>query len=716
MAPQNAYDPRPTDLCTTPACIHLASEILSNLATNYTEIDPCTDFDQLVCGNWAAENDVPAGQNSNNVLGALDERVKNALKQILEGPYPSGSDAGWITVDLTEDEAKADKETFAKIQEAYDVCMNYSALEEQGLKYLAAFVDKIVEAFPVTAESNSPERQTYDHATAMGKTLTIFESLGFETTQKIEQVQDQHQPNNTILSITQPPGIYIPAEEDTSEYLELAATLIAAVHPAKITTKKASALMTQVLELQRNVREALAAGAEEVAGYDPEAASPKASLAEIQKLAPQLNYKYVVGQLANEGYVAKKVTFAGSSYYKSLSQIISKTPSEVIQTFFIWQAITSLSPYIESEEMEAYTNFIQRQIGQDTESPMPRWKRCVTYLSDDDFGLTWILSRFFLDKNYSPESKKLTSQIVDTLKDAFLERLETREWASDEVKKASAEKVRAILPKIALPSYPDLTDPILLKEYYADADITLSHVDNALAIRKVNVGNRWATLGKPFDRAQFKFSTVTTNAYYLPQSNAIELEAGFQQFPIYDVDFPSYILYGGMGSVVGHEITHGFDNSGRLFDLTGNLTTWWDKDTIKAFNKKATCFIEQYEKFTIMAPDGTQAHVNGEQTLGENIADAGGVVSSFEAWKKWESKKGKAKNLPGLDKFTHEQLFFLKWGQTWCQNIKPADALGLLSTDTHSPNDARIKLTLSNSAEFNKAFKCPKKEPVCELW
>lgn len=670
----------------------------------------------MVCGNWAAHNEIPAGDDSFDSLTATAEQNYISLKRILEGPYPSGSAAGWITVALTEDQAKADKENFAKMQNAYAACMNYEALEEEGLKYMTAFVKLVVDAFPATAESNKTSQGNHDYAAAMGKTLTIFEKLGFETTQKITPSQDFVNPEEIILQIDAPSDIYLPPTDDTREYLELAATLISAVHPAKVTVKHATELMISVLEWQENLQK-LVAAAQEAEDSESEAPPATKSLAEIQKLAPQLNYANVVEQLAPEGYLAEVVTFQLSNYYETLSEIISKTPSEVLQAFFVWKSISSLAPYIESEPTNAYNDFILRQGGGDLKTRALRWKTCVQSVAAKDAGMTWILSRFFLDKNYSPEARELTSDFVDTLKDAFIERVKTRDWATAEVKKAAIEKVKAILSKVVLPSDPDLIDPMALKEYYADAEITPSYVANVQALTTANVGKKWAALGESFDKGQFRFSTLIVNAAYLFQSNAIELETGIQQFPIYDVAFPSYMIYGGMGSIVGHEITHGFDDMGRLFDLNGNMTKWWDQSSIDGFLENAECFVEQYGKFTITAPNGTQVPVDGNKTLGENIADAGGVMSSFAAWKKWESKKGKAESLPGLEMFTHEQLFFLKWGQTWCENTTPAAALAqVLGTDAHSPNNARIKLTLSNSAEFNKAFNCPKKEPVCEIW
>ncbi|KAK2924313.1 hypothetical protein FoTM2_016471, partial [Fusarium oxysporum f. sp. vasinfectum] len=218
-----------------------------------------------------------------------------------------------------------------------------------------------------------------------------------------------------------------------------------------------------------------------------------------------------------------------------------------------------------------------------------------------------------------------------------------------------------------------------------------------LSFAKSRVAKNWASLDKPVDRQKFPSSTLTTNAFHQASGNTMIILAGIQQSPIYDAGYPAYISYGGMGSIVGHEITHGFDNNGHQYDKTGNKSAWFDEKSTAGFKKSTECFVKQYGNFTITGPDGEEEKIDGDLTLGENVADAG------------------AQDLPGLGNFTHEQLFFVKWGQNWCENIKPAQVIAGL-TDEHSPNQARILLPVKNSADFQRAFKCPQKKPVCELW
>ncbi|KAF4948867.1 hypothetical protein FSARC_13627 [Fusarium sarcochroum] len=723
-----APNPVGSNLCTSASCVHIASEILGSLALNYTEIDPCEDFEQYACGNWAARHEIPAGGVTTDGITLAQENVYSALRRILESPYPTGQEAGWITVNLTKEQAKADKENFAKIQDAYQVCTNYTALEEEGFETLQEVVKTVIELFPATpASGNKTAVKTTDHSAAFGKTLTLFESVGIQTFQRFVVKQKGTDPDEVQLTLLplQPSELVLPAtDEDAKEYIKIASQLIAAVYPSKISSTAAVQLVTSIIKLEAQLV-AASAWAEQ---NGPSSAI--VSVAGGQKQIPQLNYEYVVEQLAPKNWTGD-IEVLVPAYFNNASEIISSTPATTLQAYFIWKAITSLSVYIETDLTNAYNDLATKIKDLDPESPAPRWKRCISLINDGvqwtqaseitkqfvgPTGLTWILSRFFVDKHFTPKANKLTSDLVQYIKDSFSERIESRDWATDKVKKASIEKVEAMAKMIGLPTQPDAVDPIALEEYYSDVEIQPSLALNALAFAKSQVNHQFMTLSKPFNRGQFFFSTLSANAYHAGTLNQIVLFAGFQQFPLYDVEFPSYLLYGGMGSVVGHEITHGFDNNGRNFDKTGNATEWWDKKSIEAFEEKTKCFVKQYNNFTLLAPNGTKVHVDGNLTLGENIADAGGVSSSYEAWKKWESKQGKAKNLPGLQDFSHEQLFFLKWGQTWCSNIPPERAMKLLLEDVHSPASARVSLPLKNTVGFNKAFNCPKKEPVCELW
>ncbi|KAF5656945.1 endothelin-converting enzyme 2 [Fusarium heterosporum] len=710
-----------TGFCTSTACLQLAAEMKQSMALNYTEIDPCQDFEQYACGNWDSYHDIPEGAESIYGLTLAEQFTNSAVRKILENPYPVGEDAGYISVNLTKEQIKADKRNHAKMQDAYQVCMNYTALEEEGLQGLSEVVNDIVDMFPVA----KPNTTLGTSSSSLTDTLAYFENFGIGTFQSFVIDQNEYDPEE-VIAVLYPPVVQELAlpetDQDTAELVQLSARLLKAVYPSKIDTATAAGLAKSIYTFQSQLIDAWVwSQLNEPADIAP--------AGDLKKQAPRIDYDGVVKQLAPKSWKGRINTMQ-PLYFKNVSDIVAETTTETLQAYFVWRMVSSVSPYVEHSLTNTYNDMLSKLKDKDPEDVRPRWRNCailidqgVDWIVDKKIGsaigphgLTWILSRFFVDKNFGPEKVKLASQLVDYIKESFSERIKTRDWATSKVKKAALEKLNAIQKTIGLPTDPNPMDPIEIEEYYSDIEIKPSLVMNALAFAKSGVSKRWDTLAKPYSRGQLIKSTLEANAYYSPTRNEIGLLAGYLQAPLFDVEYPDYINYGGAGVVVGHEITHGFDTQGYQYDKSGNKTSWWDKESEEAFINKTKCFIDQYSNFTIKAANGTDLHVNGTLTVSENIADAGGVVSGFAAWKKREYRKGKAKNLPGMEKFTHEQLFFLKWGQTWCSSIKPARSLRLLSSDVHAPSSARALLPLRNSAGFNKAFNCPKREPACELW
>ena len=263
---------------------------------------------------------------------------------------------------------------------------------------------------------------------------------------------------------------------------------------------------------------------------------------------------------------------------------------------------------------------------------------------------------------------------------------------------------------------PNIMNPPSLQDFYRSVNITpTSYFKNTLSMDRLQVAREWSSLGKPVDRDQWDMTVPTVNAYYNPPGNEIVFPAGIMQFPVFDVEVPQYLSYGAFGSVSGHELSHAFDSTGRHYDQNGNYTDWWTESTVKGFKKRADCFVDQYAQYEVPGPDGKPLHVNGKLTLGENIADAGGVSAAFAAWKKRQAEKPN-EDLPGLSHFSQDQLFFVSYANWWCGKSRKETAINRIYTDPHAPKWARILGTMANSKDFKESFKCEKKKPVCELW
>jgi endothelin-converting enzyme len=262
---------------------------------------------------------------------------------------------------------------------------------------------------------------------------------------------------------------------------------------------------------------------------------------------------------------------------------------------------------------------------------------------------------------------------------------------------------------------PNIQNPQDLDQHYAKLSVGDNHFENTLASFEFGYKKLWNFLLKPTDRDLWSMTAIEVNAYYNPAGNEIAFPAGIMQPPSFSGVLPEYVSYGGFGTVVGHELTHAFDNTGAQFDEIGRYRNWWDNSTTVRFEGKTTCFVKQYSEYFVEGLQGEKVFVNGKLTLGENIADSGGLNAAFKAWKKRE-KNAFNPTLPGLEKFSNDQLFFLSFGNSWCSKKRKEALLEQVYTNPHSPSDNRILGPVANSVEFKKAFNCPVKEPTCELW
>lgn len=353
-----------------------------------------------------------------------------------------------------------------------------------------------------------------------------------------------------------------------------------------------------------------------------------------------------------------------------------------------------------------------------------RWGECFTYT---DTSLPWIASKFFLDRQYNDQIRSEFKTMAEDLKTAFSKRVDKLDWLANNTKTLVQDKISKVKTLIGYPDEnPNARNATDLLKYYSPINITASHFSNAVFIRQWAANRAFAALSYPVDTDQwleFGVHSYTANARYYFNQNTMHVPAGISQHPLFFAGSPSYLIYGGIGMISGHEITHGFDINGRQWDNNRRFREWWDKQSEVAFSNRTQCFIEQFSAIPIVNAAGRPvynethqpAYVNGLTTLAENLADNGGLANAYDAWKMHESKTPSQK-LPGLEKFTKDQLFFIAAGQTWCSKYSTAVVLNTVKTDEHAPAFARILNIQYNSRGFREAFSCKKKEPECQLW
>ncbi|KAI4102673.1 MAG: hypothetical protein L6R37_004263 [Teloschistes peruensis] len=720
-------------VCLTPACVVAAAGIIQNMSPDHKSIDPCEDFSQYVCGGWKQQHDLRPDQESVHVGAVMYEKSQQTLRQLLEMPYSQ------TQIDGSTAES-ADQVIFTKIQSAYNACMDEEMIKHRGSKPLLDVLMTIDKYFPIDSANNHQEvslkpeehrqkRLSGDDSNPLTKTVAYLSSIGVSALVSFDVDADEKDPDSVVLTLNAlfQPGLPSKEYYKDKDLLQRYGKTIGVVLEALLREARPSGqhfadknllfecneeLVQALVQFEANL--ALASPSEEDAEDVTKSYNPR-SLVEVQTLLPQLSVLSLLSTLAPAGFKPQKVIVGSPSYLKALAKQLDDAEPETIRAYLVWKAVQAYVDQVEDEALIPLKRFNNQIRGKDPDASADRWRTCVRAV---DRGLGWILSRLFIEKAFSEDAKAFGDQIIHDIKDQFAEKLKNAEWMSKDVRDVAIEKVHRIVQKIGYPTKnPDLLDASAVQKYYQGLRISNnSYFANTLAIAEFRSRREWAKLGKPTNRDEWLMTAVTVNAYFNPPLNEIVFPAGIMQPPIfYDPSLPSYISYGPFGSISGHELTHAFDSNGRHYDETGNYTDWWDDDTIQAFKQKAECFVDQYSNFTILDPEGKELHVNGKLTLGENIADAGGLSAAFHAWKKIEEKTS-SQLLPGLQHYSKEQMFFITYPSLFCGKTRRANAVERIYKDAHAPDWARILGTVANTREFREAFECPIREPTCELW
>ncbi|KAF9893058.1 hypothetical protein FE257_012469 [Aspergillus nanangensis] len=692
--PSESVPPHPvaTSVCETPECVHAASEILYNLDPNYANIDPCTDFDQYVCGGWRERHDMRPDQGSIFAGTLMSEAAETRLRHLLESEKPSDS---------------SDEKIFAKLKAAYGSCIDETNISKRGSKPLDDMLAKIDRIYPTGVATDQGSDTDLTDAVMFlmesGTSALISPFVG----------PDDRAPDEVAVFVNPLREIGLPAREyynDTKAVDEYTAVLEQVL--GKFVSADKKNRLSDVVKFEgkvANITPDTQSQEDVTKSYNPH------SMEETRSMLPQVFLSDIIASLAPSGFKTDRLILGSPTYLKSLSAILSETPRETIQLYFKWKIVQAYAGYIEDPKIQPLRELNNKLAGKDPKASRERWRKCISSL-DEDLG--WILSRFYVLDAFSEESKNLGDKIVSDIKERFVYTLHQTNWMSSEVRDLGVKKVGNIVQKIGYPTKsPNVMDPADLENYYKDLSISNdTFFENGQAAAKFDLHREWSKLGKPTDRNEWDMTASTVNAYYNPPGNEIVFPAGIMQPPtFYGPSAPLYLAYGAFGAVSGHELSHAFDSTGRHYDETGNYTDWWDEKTVQGFEERAQCFVDQYSKFTVPGKNSEPLHVNGHLTLGENIADAGGIGASFHAWKKREEATPDPQ-LPGLSTFSKEQLFFISYANWWCGKSTLEAAREAIYNDPHAPKPARILGTMANSREFNEAFNCPAKEPTCKLW
>src|SRR5262245_38248487 len=636
--------------------------------------DPCVDFYQFACGGWIKNNPIPPDQSIWSRFGELAERNREVLRQILENAAKASN-------------RDADEQ---KIGDYYAACMDEAAIEKKGIAAIKPEFDRIN---PLKDRPGLPELMAHIHGIGIGSRFSFGSGADFKNAKQVIAQADQG-------------GLSLP---DRDYYLK--------EDPKSIELRKAFwEHVTNVFKLLGDSREkaeaqaravwhvelALAKGSgDRVERREPERVYHKMTLAEWQTLTPSFNFsKYLA---ATGAPATDSLNVAEPNFFKALEAELKDVNLDELKTYLRWHLVTSQSDALPKAIQDENFNFYGETL-RGAKEIQPRWKRCVAAV-DNDLGEA--LGRVFVRKYYPPEAKERTLAMVKQLEDALRRDISGLPWMSDTTKKQALVKLQAIQNKIGYPA--KWRDYSTLKIVPDDA------LGNSLRANAFEVHRQLAKIGKPLDKQEWQMTPPTVNAYYDPTENNINFPAGILQPPFYDFKADDALNFGGMGAVIGHELTHGFDDQGALFDPQGNLKNWWTPEDEKAFKERSQCLVDEYDSFVAV----DDVHVRGKLTLGENTADNGGLRIAYMALMKSIADSGKQPEK--IDGYTPEQRLFIGWGQIWCQNQTDQMARLLALNNELSPGNYRVNGVVRNMPEFQRAWGCKEGQPMvaknaCRVW
>ncbi|MHC2991491.1 peptidase M13 [Pontibacter sp. HJ8] len=620
-------------------------------------VKPGNDFYTYANGVWLQNNPVPAKETRWGSFNELRDFNINAVKTILnESAAKTNAAPGSIE---------------KRVGDFYAAAMDSAAIEKLGYTPIKADLERIKSIQDVNGVLNEVA-----YLRTSGAGSPMFGFFVGQDRKNVENMVPQLSQGGTTL----PDRDYYLKNDARStkiqeSYKNYITTLFTLTGVDKATAQKNA---ETIFNLEKKLAAAQMARVEM---RDPHKTYNKFSVADFSKTTPNMEWKSLMAKMRVNGQ--DTILVNNPKFFTELNGLLTSTPAADWQTYLQWNVLKSAAPYLSNDFVEANFAFSQTLSGQKIQTP--RWQR-MSQLTDGTIGE--LLGQLYVAKHFKPEAKARMDEMIANLIKAYEIRIKGLDWMSAETKEKALAKLSTFRPKVGYPEKWKTYDGLEINR-----NAFFQNVRNA---GQWGYNDMVSQLGKPVDRSKWGMTPPTVNAYYSPVMNEIVFPAGILQFPFFDPNADDAVNYGGIGAVIGHEISHGFDDSGSQYDKDGNLRNWWTAEDRARFQEKADQLVAQYNAYTVL----DTIHVNGKLTLGENIGDLGGLSAAYEAFKM--TKQGKSKKK--IDGFTPDQRFFLAWAQVWRGNTLPETAAQLILTDSHSPGEHRTIGAPVNMDAWYKAF------------
>uniref|UniRef100_A0A3Q1F5L1 Endothelin converting enzyme-like 1 n=1 Tax=Acanthochromis polyacanthus TaxID=80966 RepID=A0A3Q1F5L1_9TELE len=658
-------------------------------------IQPCQDFYSFACGGWLRRHGIPEDKLSYGIITAIGEHNEEKLQRLLLEPIrrhgPNSAER--------------------KVKEFYRSCINIKEIDKLGSSPMTEVLDScggwdLVGAPPGAAgweTEGAPQRPDFNEL--LYRTQGVYSTAVFFSL--TVNVDDKNSSRNAIRidqeGLTLPErSLYLGQDEDSVKILaaykalmERLLSMLGALNPTENSK--------EIIELETRLANIT------VSEYDDQRKDistmyNRITLRQLQRIAPSLHWKRLLDRIFNDSFLEdEEIVVLATDYIQKVSEIIKTTSKRVLHNYMLWRIVAALSEHLTTAFRSTIHEFSREIDG--TEQQLELGRLCLTQ-ANKHFGMA--LGALFVQQHFSSQSKAKVQELVEDIKHSLDLRLQELDWMDEATKDAARAKVWSLTE----PLHSHSDSSYLCLQFDVDEKTYFKNILNSI---KFNIKLSVKKIHEEVDKTAWLLPPQALNAYYLPNKNQMVFPAGILQPTLYNPEFPQSLNYGGIGAIIGHELTHGYDDWGGQYDRHGNLKQWWTEESYRKFQRKAECIVKLYDNFTVY-----NQKVNGRLTLGENIADMGGLKLSYYAYQKWVREHGPERPLPGL-KYTHEQLLFIAFAQNWCMKRRSQSIYLQLLTDKHAPEHYRVIGSVSQFDEFARVFHCSKGSPMnpvdkCSVW
>ncbi|UJR14935.1 hypothetical protein I4U23_001917 [Adineta vaga] len=653
------------DLCLTPYCVKAANYILESIDET---VEPCENFFEFTCGTWLKNHRIPDDAGSQDTFNVLRSQLDNDIVDILTLPLPDGM---------------TNIKSINNARVLFDSCVNESAIETDSVNSILSLINTEFGGWPML-QGSSWNSSTFNLSRLLLKLREYNHHIIYSCGTSIDDTNSSIyyiRVSQSDLGLEQRSN-YFNDTRLTTAYRQFMRDL------ALLLTNDTTMINQDVDDIYNFEKKISSSHLTPAEQRDKQNETVRTTIGNLSTIFDtNFGFTNYIRQIYSSNNITLNdndtVSISDIDFLRNASTTLTESNSRTIQNYFIWRFMMNRVSDLPKRFRSIREPFDREFRG--ISSQKPRTITCGSFVNNN---MGFAVSKIYVVRYFDENARNQSLEMIRNIRNAFIEMIDGSSWMDASSKTKAKEKAVAIDEKIGYPEYVGSSNTSELEKMYSEYVFGTIYSANVIKLLQIKSRESLQRLREVVDRKAWGTSPPTVvNAFYTPSRNQISFPAGILQTPFFNKDAPKYLNYGGIGAVIGHEITHGFDDNGRQYDKDGNRVLWWTQETINKFIERKTCIVDQYSNYIVAQINRT---VNGNQTQGENIADNGGIKEAFYSYQKWMKANGNIdRKLPGLNKYSPEQLFFINYGQIWCSKMTDANALSRVLSGVHSPGRFR---------------------------